>query len=98
MDVNGLRFWQTADARGFGLGADTPEAVAAVDLHWRPAERLMRLDRQQAAPALVEDGVLARAWAMKASAVRDPGGGYAWWDAAEGKVLAGGFAAGATPA
>ncbi|MES2034794.1 MAG: hypothetical protein V4466_11500, partial [Pseudomonadota bacterium] len=89
MDVNGLRFWQTADGGAFGLGADAPEETAALDLHWRPVERLMRLDRQQAAPALVEDGVLARTWAMRASPVRDPGGSFAWWG--DGKIMAAGF-------
>lgn len=97
MDVNGLRVWQVADAAGFGLASTTPPAAVARDLHWRADARLLRLDRQQPAPALVEDAALARALALKPSPVRDLGGSYAWWSPTAGKVLAGGFGAGSTP-
>ena len=96
MDPNGLRVWQVADAAGFGL-AGTHAAGPAQDLHWRPDARLLRLDRQQTAPALNEDQVFARAQAAKPSPVSDPGGSYAWWDGVAGTLRAAGFGAGSTP-
>lgn len=94
MDVNGLRFWQVADAAGFGLG---PDSAAAEGLFWRADARLLRLDRQQPAPALTEDGVAARDWASRPSPTRDPAGSYAWWDLAGGQLLAAGFGEDPTP-
>ena len=98
MDPNGLRIWQLADAAGFGL-AGTPAAAPAQDLHWRADARLLRLARQQSAPALAlaEDQVYARTQAAKPSPVSDPGGSYAWWDGVAGTLRAGGFGEGTTP-
>jgi len=91
MDINGLRCWQIADASGFGIERD------AVNLHWRADARLLRLDRQQDAPKLAENSVFARTQSLKPSPVSDPGGSYAWWDAATGILRAGGFGEGTTP-
>ncbi len=97
MDVNGLRFWQVADAAGFGLGPGAAAPTAAQNLFWRDDLRLLRLDRQQAAPSLTEDETTARAWLARPSPVRDLGGGYAWWDIPASQVLAAGFGEGSTP-
>ncbi|MGE0222012.1 MAG: phage tail protein [Acetobacteraceae bacterium] len=96
MDPNGLRVWQVADAAGFGLDG-TPPAGPAQDLHWRTDARLLRLDRQQAAPALAENQAFARAQAGKPSPVSDPGGSFAWWDGVAGTLRAAGFGTGSTP-
>ncbi len=97
MDANGLRFWQVADAAGFGLGPSATAATAAQNLYWRDDVRLLRLDRQQAAPTLTEDETTARAWMARPSPVRDVGGSYAWWDIPSSQILAAGFAQGSTP-
>jgi hypothetical protein len=91
MDSNGLRFWQVAGARGFSAGG------GARDLHWRADARLLRLDRQQAAPVLAEDRVFARAQVSAPSPVCDAGGSFAWWDGGAGTLRAAGFGEGATP-
>ncbi len=97
MDANGLRFWQVADAAGFGLGADATAQTGAKNLFWRADARLVRLDRQQPAPTLAEDEATARAWMARPSPVRDAGGSYAWWDIPASQILAAGFADGSTP-
>lgn len=96
MDPNGLRVWQVADATGFGL-AGAPPAGPATDLHWLSDVRLLRLDRQQAAPVLAEDQVFARARVTSPCPVSDPGGSYAWWDGVAGTLRAAGFGIGSTP-
>jgi hypothetical protein len=97
MDANGLRFWQVADAAGFGLGPGATAETAAQNLFWRADARLVRLDRQQAAPSLTEDEATARAWMARPSPVRDGGGSYAWWDIPASQILAAGYADGSTP-
>ena len=97
MDANGLRFWQVADAAGFGLGPGATSQTAAQNLFWRDDTRLVRLDRQQAAPSLTEDETTARAWMARPSPVRDAGGSYAWWDIPSSQIQASGFADGSTP-
>lgn len=97
MDANGLRFWQVADAAGFGLGANATAQTAAQNLFWRADARLVRLDRQQAAPSLTEDEATARSWMARPSPLRDAGGGYAWWDIPASQILAAGFGDGSTP-
>src|SRR4051812_23567128 len=96
MDANGLRCWQVADARGFGLSG-APAAGPAHKLTLRADARLLRLDRQQDAPAVAENQGYARSLAQKPSPVADPGGSYAWWDGLAGTLQAGGFGHGATP-
>lgn len=96
MDVNGTRFWQIADAAGFGLAGGT-EAGLAEGLHWDAGARRLRLDRQQNAPVLSEDPVFAQAMALRPAPVADGGESYAWWDAASGSLRAGGFAPGSVP-
>ncbi|MCC7283151.1 MAG: hypothetical protein IT556_12255 [Acetobacteraceae bacterium] len=91
MDVNGLRVWQVASARGFAGQGDGRH------LDWREATRTLRLDREQPLPVLAEDAVFATAMAQKPSPVCDAGGSYAWWDGVAGALRAGGFAPGATP-
>ncbi|HWF77451.1 MAG TPA: hypothetical protein VN694_09770 [Caulobacteraceae bacterium] len=97
MDANGLRFWQVADAAGFGLGPGASAATAAKNLFWRADARCVRLDRQQTAPTLTEDEATARAWMARPSPVRDAGGSYAWWDIPASQILAAGYADGSTP-
>ena len=60
-----------------------------------PRRARLRLDREQRPPAQAEDETFARTMARKPSPVRDPGGGYAWWDSAAGSLQAAGFAPGA---
>ena len=91
MDINGLRVWQVADPLAFAGQGD------AAHLQWRTDTRSLRLDREQAVPALAEDSVFATAMAQQPSPVRDAGDSFAWWDGAAGALRAGGFAPGATP-
>jgi phage tail-like protein len=91
MDANGLRFWQVADAGGFGIGG------AAEGLHWRADTSLLRLDRQQRTPDLAEDKIFARARASAPSPVSDPGGSFAWWDEDAGTLRTAGFGPGSVP-
>lgn len=91
MDVNGLRFWQAADAEAFAIGG------AAENLQWHAESAMLRLDRQQDAPVLAEDKNFARSQASKPSPVSDAGGSFAFWDGNAGAVQAGGFAPGVAP-
>lgn len=78
MDANGTRFWQVADARGFGLGP----GGGAVDLDWDVVARALCLARQGAAPAVTEDATFALARALSPSPICDASGRIAWWDGA----------------
>lgn len=91
MDANGLRFWQAASPRAFGIGGD------AQNLHWRHDAGLLRLDRQQVAPTLAEDRDFARGIANRPSPVADAGGSFAWWDEASGSLHSAGFGKGSVP-
>ena len=95
MDVNGLPFWQVADAQGFGLGANDGGEPRARNLQWDERHQALRLAGQEPAPKLNEDEAFARAWILQPSAVCDTKGSFAWWDDEQGKIMASGFAPGA---
>ena len=92
MDANGLRMWQVADGAGFGV---SDPARSDGNLQWQEGSRLLRLRRNQPAPALSEDETLARSLADRPSLVADRGGGWAWWDGGAGLLKVAGFGAGA---
>jgi phage tail-like protein len=94
MDVNGLPMWQYSGRRAFGLAADAQPPNAAVDLHFKDEAGHLQLARQQPVPALAEDQTFARSAVAAPSPVADGLGGFAWWDFAQGKFKASGFAPG----
>lgn len=94
MDVNGLPMWQYGGRRDFGLAPDSEPPKAAVNLHFKDEAGHLHLARQQPAPALAEDQTFARSVIAAPSPVADDLGGFAWWEFAEGKFKASGFAPG----
>ena len=94
MDVNGLPMWQIAGRAGFGLAETSVAPNAALGLHFKDDSGHARLAQEQAVPALGEDSTFARLIASSPSPIADPRGSFAWWNAAERRLDAAGFAPG----
>lgn len=94
MDVNGLPMWQFAGRADFGLAEQSAAPNIAADLHFKDESGHVRLARQQPAPALAEDENFARLMVSTPSPIADDLDGFAWWNAADKRLEASGFAPG----